>query len=153
MGKRWKSFLGKVKNVASKCKKELKREIRSWRRVFFNFLIEILIGVVRKSHGSSRPRLRSGPCVGDTVPTLTGVLLVTRSRPSNYFCLFQSEEMVKGGGLRRKVWLGLTSCLLLAGLVLATSGLVTWSLHTGREESFLILLDAGSVHTSVYTYR
>ena len=61
--------------------------------------------------------------------------------------------MVKGGGLRRKVWLGLTSCLLLAGLVLATSGLVTWSLHTEREERFLILLDAGSVHTSVYTYR
>merc|ERR1719187_2265574 len=64
-----------------------------------------------------------------------------------------TEEMVKTRGVRRRVLLVATSCLLLAGLVLATSGLVTWSLHSEVGERFLILLDAGSVHTSVYTYR
>lgn len=47
----------------------------------------------------------------------------------------------------------LSLSLLVAGLVLTTSGLVSWSLTTRPADRYLVLLDAGSVHTSVYTYR
>ena len=47
----------------------------------------------------------------------------------------------------------LSLSLLVAGLVLTTSGLVSWSLTTRPTDRYLVLLDAGSVHTSVYTYR
>lgn len=63
------------------------------------------------------------------------------------------EEMTKVSGVRRLSWLALSCCLLLTGLALTTSGLVCWSLHSPPQDRFLILLDAGSVHTSVYTYR
>ena len=54
---------------------------------------------------------------------------------------------------RRLGWVVLSLSLLVAGLVLSTSGLVSWSLTKRPADRFLVLLDAGSVHTSVYTYR
>ena len=67
--------------------------------------------------------------------------------------MFQPEEMLTKKRTRRwgLVWLSL--CLLLSGLVAATSGLVSWSLTSSPADRYLVLLDAGSVHTSVYTYR
>ena len=67
---------------------------------------------------------------------------------------FQSPVMMtKSRGVGRGWVVVLSCCLLLAGLSLLTSGLVSWSLTSPPAERFLILLDAGSVHTSVYTYR
>ena len=57
------------------------------------------------------------------------------------------------GSSARGAWLGLSCSLLVVGLVLATSGLVSWSLTGPPGERYVVVLDAGSVHTSVYTYR
>ena len=67
--------------------------------------------------------------------------------------LFQPEEMLTKRTGRRWGWAVLSLCLLVSGLVLTTSGLVTWSLKSRPSDRYLVLLDAGSVHTSVYTYR
>ena len=83
MVKKWKNLLGKIKRVASKCRKDLKEELKSWRRIFFNVLVQLLIGILRKSPRTSRPRLTSPLSTGDSpalalVRGLSALLGVTR---------------------------------------------------------------------------
>ena len=139
MVKKWRKFVGKIRKVASICKKGLKEEITSWRRTVFNVVVHIVIHLLRKSQGASRPLLRSSFRSGDT----------TLNCPP----LFQPEEMLTKRTGRRWGWVVLSLCLLVAGLGLTTSALVSWSLNSSPADRYLVLLDAGSVHTSVYTYR
>ena len=66
MVKKWRNFFGKIRKVASKCKKDLKEEVTSWRRTVFNIVVQVVIHLLRKSQGTSRPLLRSSLRRGDT---------------------------------------------------------------------------------------
>jgi len=51
-------------------------------------------------------------------------------------------------------WLGVSTLLTCLALLLGLAGLTVWCLSLGLDpDQYLVLLDAGSVHTSVYTYR
>ena len=45
---------------------DFKEEFKSWRRIFFNVLVQLLIGILRKSPRTSRPRLTSPLSTGDS---------------------------------------------------------------------------------------
>ena len=47
----------------------------------------------------------------------------------------------------------LAAACCLTSLLLLSLALASWQLNTRATDWFLILIDAGSVHTSVYTYR
>ena len=48
----------------------------------------------------------------------------------------------------------LTSLLLLTMFLVTTvSVLLAWVMSQPSQDKYLVLLDAGSVHTSVYTYK
>ena len=153
MVKKWRTFFGKIRKAASKCKKDLKEELTSWRRIVFNVVVHIVIHFIRKSRGSSRPLLRSSFRGGDTILNIPLVVKRYQLLGDCDSSLFQPEEMLTKRTGRRLGWLVLSLCLLVAGLVLSTSGLVIWSLTRRPADRYLVLLDAGSVHTSVYTYR
>ena len=67
--------------------------------------------------------------------------------------MFQPQEMLPKKRTGRLGWVLLSRILLVVGLVLTSSGLASWSLTRRPADRYLVLLDAGSVHTSVYTYR
>jgi len=55
---------------------------------------------------------------------------------------------------RGRGWLAVSILLSCLALLLGLAGLTVWCLSLGPDpEQYLVLLDAGSVHTSVYTYR
>ena len=67
MVKKWRKCFGKIRKAASQYKKDLKQEITSWRRTVFNIVVQIVIHVLRKSQGTSRPLLRSSLRRGDNI--------------------------------------------------------------------------------------
>ena len=73
MVKKWRNFLGKIRKAASKYRKALKEEITSWRRTTFNIVVQVVIHLLRKSQGTSRP-LRSSARGGPTALSFPLVL-------------------------------------------------------------------------------
>ena len=155
MVKKWRNFLGKIRKAASQYRKALKEEITSWRRTTFNIVVQVVIHLLRKSQGTSRP-LRSSARGGPTALSFPLVLTYWHTdilRCSQSTSVFQPDQMTTKRRPRRWGWLFLSLFLLLSGLALTTFALVSWSLTSRPADRFLVLLDAGSVHTSVYTYR
>ena len=66
--------------------------------------------------------------------------------------MLQEQQMAAAGSAARGRWLLSSALLLTVCLVTALSCLLA-SLLSKPDIRFLVLLDAGSVHTSVYTYR
>ena len=68
--------------------------------------------------------------------------------------MFQSEEQVLKSKMKSSCrWMTGSLVLMLMFLVVTVSSVLAWVWSVPSHDRYLVLLDAGSVHTSVYTYR
>ena len=150
-------YVARIKKAIDVCEKSLKRELLSWRTISFNIVIRILVTLLSKAHSSrvSSSYARAPIPASSSFLRFLLVLIIENIRAFN-FLLMQAEENQTAMKMNqtRSRWKLASLVLMSLSLVTIVSCLVSWFLGgSGHHERYLILLDAGSVHTSVYTYR
>ena len=139
--KTWSKYFGKLGHFIKTLSSKLKKPWKKWNKHLFYILginYRKCVGHLTTNH--LLPRLSPG--ISCTLPCLSPGITISNS-------LSTPQGLVSR-------WCPWHLVSLLCGLVclLTSVGAVTaWCLLPAPPDRYLVLLDAGSVHTSVYTYR